>query len=341
MRELIYAAPNKLEWREAPEPTITDSRQALVRPIASAFCDLDRRIRAGLTPFPAGFAIGHEAVGEVIEVGSSVTGVRRGDLVSIPWKIACGQCGQCQFGRTSACSAVRKHASYGTPVGGQWGGLFSELVNVPFADAMLVPLPKGVNPAAVSSVSDNLTDAWVAARRPMAASRKDARVLVVGGTESLGVLATQLSVAAGAAEVTYYDSDAARNEMAAKAGARIHHGEESQLHEQFDFTISATRDPEKLRAALLALAPGGHCSCIGIIFDDPKIPLFSMYLRDVTFSVGLCSVRPHMPKVLDLVATGQCDPMSLTTVVSTEEAPDALVAHAGKVVVVRPRLFND
>jgi hypothetical protein len=48
-----------------------------------------------------------------------------------------------------------------------------------------------------------------------------------------------------------------------------------------------------------------------------------------------------MSKVIDLVATGQCDPMSLTTVVSTDEAPDALAAHAGKVVVVRPRLFGD
>ncbi len=342
MKELIYAGPSKLEWQESAEPTINDPMQALVRPIASAFCDLDRRIRAGVTPFRPGFAIGHEAVGEVVEIGESVTSVRRGDLVSIPWKISCGKCSQCLFGRTSACTAVRKYASYGTPVGGQWGGLFSELVNVPFADAMLVVLPDGTDPVALSAVSDNLTDAWVAARRPLAAGRKDARVLVVGGTESIGVLATQLSVAAGAAEVTYYDSDAVRNEMAAKAGARIHEGDESLLHEQFDYTISATRDPEKLRASLLALAPGGHCSCIGIIFDDPKIPLFSMYLRDVTLSVGLCSVRPHMSKVIDLVATGQCDPMSLTTVVSTDEAPDALAAHtAGKVVVIRPRLFRN
>jgi alcohol dehydrogenase len=341
MKELIYVAPSKLEWREGPDPVLAAPEQALVRPIASAFCDLDRRISAGLTPFPPGFAIGHEAVGEVVEVGSSVTDFRRGDLVSIPWKIACGQCSQCLFGRSSACTAVRRHASYGTPVGGQWGGLFSELVNVPFADAMLVSLPKGVEPASVASVSDNLTDAWVAARRPMAAGRKDARVLVVGGTESLGVLATQLSVAAGAAQVTYFDSDPIRSELAAKAGASIHQGDERALHEQFDFTISATRDPDKLRASLLALAPGGHCSCIGVIFEDPKMPLFSMYLRDVTFSVGLCSVRPHMPRVLELVATGQCDPMSLTTIVSTDEAPEALAAHAGKVVVVRPRMFSE
>jgi alcohol dehydrogenase len=173
----------------------------------------------------------------------------------------------------------------------------------------------------------------------MVAGRKDARVLVVGGTESLGVLATQLSVASGASQVTYYDSDPARAELAARAGATVHSGDEEALYEKFDFTISATRDPEKLRASLLALAPGGHCSCIGIIFEDPKVPLFSMYLRDVTLSVGLCSVRPYMPRVLDLVASGQCDPMSLTTVVNTDEAPHALAAYAGKVVVVRPRLF--
>lgn len=337
MQALLYAAPGRLEWAEAEDPTIRSPHAAIVRPIASAFCDLDRRIRAGSTPFKPGFAIGHEAVGEVIEVGAEVRTVQRGDVVSIPWKIACGQCAQCLYGRSIACTDVPKHACYGVPAGGNWGGLFSELVDVPFADAMLVPVPAGLDPAAVAAASDNLTDAWVATSRPLA-SRKDARVLVVGGTESIGILATQFARAAGAAEVTYLDVDDARKTLAERSGARIFDGPAEALHEKFDVTIAATRDHEMFRSGLLALAPGGHCSCIGIIFDDPKIPLFQMYMRDVTLSVGLCGVRPHIPKVMDLVAGGQCDPLSLTTVVSCEEAPDALAAHLAKVVMVRPRI---
>lgn len=337
MLELVYESPGRLNWAQAPDPKLKSPKEAIVRPIASAFCDLDRRIRQGGTPFLPRFPIGHEAVAEVLEVGSAVRTVRPGDVVAIPWKIACGECGPCLFGRSIACAAVPKYAGYGTPAGGLWGGLFSELVSVPFADAMLVSVPQDVDPASVASVSDNLTDAWVAISKPLA-HRTNANVLVVGGTESLGLMATQMAKVAGARSVTYFDTSESRQRLAGHSQAHIFDGKAEDLHEQFDVVVAATRDHETFRTGLLALAPGGHCSCIGIIFDDPKIPLFQMYLRDVTFSVGLCGVRPHMPKVIDLVRGGQCDPLALTRIVSCEEAPDALDHHPGKVVMVRERV---
>jgi alcohol dehydrogenase len=254
----------------------------------------------------------------------------------VPWKIACGNCRQCLAGRATACTAVPRHAAYGVPAGGHWGGLFSEVVLVPFADAMLVPLPPGLNPLAVASASDNLTDAWVAASRPIAA-REEARVLVVGGTESLGVLAVQMAVAAGAASVDYLDDSDYRRELAQRSGANVELAD--ALGEGYDVVVSATRDPQALHRGLLALAPGGHCSCIGIIFEDPKIPLFGMYLRDVTLSVGACNVRPHIPKVFELVGGGHCDPLLVSpTVVGCEEATEALVQPLAKCIVVRERI---
>jgi threonine dehydrogenase-like Zn-dependent dehydrogenase len=336
MKELMVLGGGQLAWVDAPSPALGGPRSALVRPIASASCDLDRRLIAGVTPFKPPFALGHECVAEVLEVGEEVRGVRRGDLVSVPWKIACGECPQCRAGRFTACTAVPRHAAYGVPAGGNWGGLFSEVVHVPFADAMLVPLPPGLNPLAVASASDNLTDAWVAASRPIA-TRDDARVLVVGGTESLGVLAVQMAVAAGAAEVDYLDDSDYRLDLARKSGANVEL--DRVLDERYDVVVSATRDPQALHRALLALAPGGHCSCIGIIFEDPKIPLFGMYLRDVTLSVGVCNVRPHIPKVFDLVATGRCDPLLVSpSVVSCEEATEALIQPLAKCIVVRERI---
>jgi alcohol dehydrogenase len=336
MKELIVRGPGQLAWEEVPSPTLSSPRSALVRPIASASCDLDRRLIAGVTPFKPPFALGHECVAEVLEVGEEVTSVRRGDLVSVPWKIACGECPQCRAGRATACTTVPRHAAYGVPAGGHWGGLFSEVVHVPFADAMLVPLPPGLNPLAVASASDNLTDAWVAASRPIAA-REDPRVLVVGGTESLGVLAVQMAAAAGATSVDYLDDNDYRRDLAWSSGANIEL--DGVLDERYDVVISATRDPQALHRGLLALAPGGHCSCIGIIFEDPKIPLFGMYLRDVTLSVGVCNVRPHIPKVFDLVGSGRCDPLLVSpTVVSCEEATEALVQPLAKCIVVRERV---
>ncbi|MDH0893375.1 MULTISPECIES: alcohol dehydrogenase catalytic domain-containing protein [unclassified Pseudomonas] len=336
MQELIVRGPGQLAWVEKPAPALAGPGSALVRPIASASCDLDRRLIAGATPFKPPFALGHECVAEVLEVGEEVTGVRRGDLVSVPWKIACGNCRQCLAGRATACTAVPRHAAYGVPAGGHWGGLFSEVVLVPFADAMLVPLPPGLNPLAVASASDNLTDAWVAASRPIAA-REEARVLVVGGTESLGVLAVQMAVAAGAASVDYLDDSDYRRELALRSGANVEQA--GALDEGYDVVVSATRDPQALHRGLLALAPGGHCSCIGIIFEDPKIPLFGMYLRDVTLSVGACNVRPHIPKVFELVGGGHCDPLLVSpTVVGCEEATKALVQPLAKCIVVRERI---
>lgn len=336
MKELVVRGPGQLTWVETAAPALSSAHNALVRPIASASCDLDRRLIAGVTPFKPPFALGHECVAEVLEVGEEVTSVRRGDLVSVPWKIACGTCAQCRAGRATACTSVARHAAYGVPAGGHWGGLFSEVVDVPFADAMLVPLPPGLNPLAVASASDNLTDAWVAASRPIAA-RNDARVLVVGGTESLGVLAVQMAVAAGAASVDYLDDSDYRRDLALRSGANIEL--DQVLDERYDVVVSATRDPQALHRGLLALAPGGHCSCIGIIFEDPKIPLFGMYLRDVTLSVGACNVRPHIPKVFDLVGSGRCDPLLVSpTVVSCEEATEALVQPLAKCIMVRERI---
>lgn len=337
VRELTVVAPGKLQWLEKPAPRIENASEALVRPIAACNCDLDRRLIAATTPFKPPFAIGHECVAEVLEVGPAVTSVRRGDLVSVPWKIACGACAQCLAGRSIACTAVRKYAAYGVPAGGHWGGLFSECVRVPFADAMLVKVPAGVDPVAAAAVSDNLTDAWAAASRPLA-SRPEGKVLVVGGTESLGILAVQMARAAGAGCVDYFDDDAARNELARKSGANLR-CDPADLHDNYDVVIAATRSHDRFKTSLLALRSGGHCSCIGIIFDDPAIPLFQMYMRDVTLSVGVCSVRPHMPQVLDLIRTRRCDPLIVTpTTFTWEEAPEALVSPIAKAVLVRERI---
>ena len=68
MRALIYAGRRQLEWREAPDPRVTDGRHALLRPVAATTCDLDRFIIGGKTPFEPPFAIGHEAVAEVVDI---------------------------------------------------------------------------------------------------------------------------------------------------------------------------------------------------------------------------------------------------------------------------------
>ena len=99
------------------------------------------------SPVANPFPFGHECVGEVTEVGDSVKSVKPGDLVSVPFQISCGECAACRAGRSGNCESVPRLSMYGLPVGPQsYGGFASDAVNVPYADAMLVPIPEGVSP---------------------------------------------------------------------------------------------------------------------------------------------------------------------------------------------------
>src|ERR1700733_4869850 len=123
MQQLTYTGPDALEWREAPEPKLSSDTAALVRPRAVATCDLDALIISGASPFPAPFAIGHECVAEVIDVGDAVRSLAPGQLVSVPFQISCGECASCMRGRTGNCATAGFMATYGFgPAVERWGG---------------------------------------------------------------------------------------------------------------------------------------------------------------------------------------------------------------------------
>jgi threonine dehydrogenase-like Zn-dependent dehydrogenase len=160
MKALYWNGTGALEWREQPEPTIRARTDALVRPIAVSTCDLDQVIIHADTPVPGSeqpFAIGHEGVGEVLEVGPGVRGVSPGDLAVISYHISCGTCDRCRQLRPLFCRASHDGAiaTYGVPIGADYGGLFSDVVRVPFADHTLVRLPPSVSPVRAVSVGDN------------------------------------------------------------------------------------------------------------------------------------------------------------------------------------------
>src|SRR4051812_21705787 len=99
MPALTFTGPEALEWRDAEALTLESDAAALVRPVAVATCDLDDLIVAGRAPFPAPYAIGHEGVAEVVDVGDAVTGFVPGGRVIVPFQVSCGTCGPCMEGR--------------------------------------------------------------------------------------------------------------------------------------------------------------------------------------------------------------------------------------------------
>ena len=159
MQRFEYVKKGELRYVDAPMPVLQSDADAIVQPVVSTTCDLDRAIILGLTPFKGPFALGHETVAKVLDVGDDGTHVKPGQLVVVPWHVACGTCRLCVSGRPANCENVPRYAMFGLPVGGDYGGFFSEAVRIPFAGYTLVPVPEGVNARAAASVGDNLSDA--------------------------------------------------------------------------------------------------------------------------------------------------------------------------------------
>jgi threonine dehydrogenase-like Zn-dependent dehydrogenase len=328
MQQLIYGDANQLDWREAAEPKLESDAAALVRPVAVATCDLDALIIAGESPFPPPFPIGHECVAEVLDAGERVGSFERGALVSVPFQISCGQCAPCKRGRTGNCASVGFMSSYGFgPAVERWGGFFADVVQVPYAEHMLVPLPDGLAPAAVASASDNISDAWRAVAPPLA-DEPGAPVLVVGGASSgsIGLYAVALALALGADSVTYVDADPSRRATADSLGAQTVAETPPRLG-PFPITVDASADPDGLALALRSTAPDGTCTSTAIYFgEQPSLPLLEMYTKCVTFKTGRAHVRPAIPHVLELAADGALAPERVTTrTVAWSDAADALL----------------
>jgi threonine dehydrogenase-like Zn-dependent dehydrogenase len=328
VQQLTYTAPKALEWREAAEPGLSSDSAALVRPRAVATCDLDALIIDGTSPFPAPFPIGHECVAEVLEVGDAITTLQPGELVSVPFQISCGECGPCRQGRTSNCAGVPFMSSYGFgPAVERWGGFLSDVVCVPYAEHMLVPIPAGVEPAAVASASDNISDAWRAVG-PALAERPGAPVLVVGGAGpgSIGLYAAGLAVALGSESVLYVDVDESRRTTATKLGTQTL-AEIPKRVGSYEITVDASADPDGLALALRSTAPDGICTSTAIYFgEQPALPLLEMYTKGITFRTGRVDARTAMPHVLELSASGALHPELVTSsVVGWADAADALL----------------
>lgn len=336
MRQLTLVEPHRLEWTDTAEPQRQEPRDALVRPLAVATCDLDAPIIAGRTPYQPPVAVGHECVAEVVEAPDG--GPPRGALVSVPFQISCGECERCRRGLTGNCEAVPFLSMFGFGAfGGDWGGFLSDLVRVPFADHMLSPLPDGVAAEAAASVSDNVVDGWRLVA-PGLDQWPRSEVLIASGAPSVGLYGVQAALALGAARVVYCDVDSARLERAERLGAEPVEGYPERLG-PFQVTAMVASDHAALGLAARSTAADGVCTCAGIFFEsETPVPLLEMYTRVTTFRTGRVHARPLAPPVLELIAAGKLRPELVTDrVLSWEEAPDALADNRGKLVFAAAR----
>jgi threonine dehydrogenase-like Zn-dependent dehydrogenase len=220
------------------------------------------------------------------------------------------------------------------------GGFMADLVLVPYADAMLVPLPDAVDPVAIASLSDNIPDGWRAVgpyRAELAALAPADRRVLVAGRLSIGLYAAAFASAYGA-QVDYIDTDPQRLAAAEKLGATVHDTPKpDKSWDPYPITVHTSADPAVLAATMRATWPDGVCTDTGIYHQGAvEMPLLSMYTRGLRFVTGRVNARAVIPEILDVI-TAHCDlAPAVDRVVAWEDASDAWPAMTGKTVFTRP-----
>jgi threonine dehydrogenase-like Zn-dependent dehydrogenase len=222
---------HKVEVRTVSDPAIINPRDAIIRITSTAICGSDLHLYDGCIPsMREGDVLGHESMGEVVEVGPGVRDIARGDRVVVPFAIACGDCAYCQRGLFSCCNNSNPNAHllegmYGAAGAGLFGythlmggyaGGQAEYLRVPFADVGLLKVPDSLTDDQVLFISDIYPTGYMAADN---CGIREGDVVAVWGCGPVGQFAIRSAFLLGAERVIAIDREPARLEMARAGGA--------------------------------------------------------------------------------------------------------------------------
>jgi threonine dehydrogenase-like Zn-dependent dehydrogenase len=228
-----------------PDPKIVNPRDAIIKITATAICGSDLHLYDHTIPtMKAGDVLGHEFMGEVVEVGPGNTRLKVGQRVVVPFVIACGQCYFCQQQQFAACdnsnpaeTADMSEFLYGYPMTGAFGyshltggyaGGQAEYVRVPYSDVGPIVIPEGIEDEKVLFLSDILPTGWMAADN---CDIKPTDTVAVWGCGPVGLFAVQSAFALGAHRVIAIDHYPHRLDLAKSLGAEVINFEEVDVRE--------------------------------------------------------------------------------------------------------------
>ena len=221
MRAVVYQGPRDVAVTDVPDAEIERPTDVLVRMTTTNICGSDLHMYEGRTDLETGMVIGHENLGEVIEVGAGVTKLSVGDRVVLPFNIGCGFCENCEQGRTGFCLTVNPGVAggaYGFAGMGGYSGGQAEYLRVPFADFNALQLPEDSVEKENDYVmlADIFPTGWHGTRLAKVAPGDS--VTVYGGGP-VGLMAGYSAVLQGASEVYVIDHLAERLALAEEFGA--------------------------------------------------------------------------------------------------------------------------
>lgn len=281
MKAICWHGKKDVRVENVPEPKILNKRDAILKITLTAICGSDLHLYHGVIPtMEEGDILGHEFMGEVVEVGTEVPSLKKGDRVVVPFCIACGNCFFCQNQMTSLCDNSNPNASmaeklygfsgaglfgYSHLYGGYAGGQ-AQYVRVPFADVGPLRIPESVSDERALFLTDIFPTGYMAAEN---CNIHAGDVIAVWGCGPVGQFAIRSAYLLGASRVIAIDNIASRLELAKKGGAEALNYSDGDVVEHLK-QMTAGRGPD---ACIDAVGLEAHGTTADAIYDYAKMAM--------------------------------------------------------------------
>jgi glutathione-independent formaldehyde dehydrogenase len=359
MKALIYHGPRDVRIKDVPDATIERPTDAIVRITSTNICGSDLHMYEGRTSVEKGKVLGHENLGEVIEVGEAVDVVRVGDMVCLPFNIGCGFCKNCERGLTGFCLTVNPgHAggAYGYAEMGPYNGGQAEYLRVPYADFNCLRLPEDAKEKEADYVmlADIFPTGYHATEL---ACVQPSESVVVYGCGPVGLMAAYSALLRGASKVMVVDRHRDRLDLAESIGAiAIDDSDDSAVDQVLELTDGEgadkgcecvgyqAHDPKghehpamTMDALIQSVRPTGALGVVGVFVpEDPKASDAQSKKGKIGFDFGLlwskgqrlatgqANVKMYNRRLMDLIARDKAKPSFIVSHnLSLDDAPDA------------------